>query len=58
MDNPEIPVEAMSPDSDTDIMEVQKYYKVHIVVQMQDGQDVSYRQFCLMMTRDGILSAK
>lgn len=58
MDNPEIPVETMSPDSDTDIMEVQKYYKVHIVVQMQDGRDISYRKFCLMMTRDGILSVK
>ena len=58
MDNPEIPVEAQASESDTDIMEVQKYYKVHIVVQMKDGDDVSYRQFRLMMTRDGIISVE
>ena len=58
MDNPEIPVEAQASESDTDVMEVQKYYKVHIVVQMKDGDDVSYRQFRLMMTRDGIISVE
>ena len=28
------------------------------VVPMKDGDDVSYRQFRLMMTRDGIISVE
>lgn len=56
MDNPEVTVEAFSNDPDQDLLEVQKYYKIHIVMQLADGEDISYRHYCLTMTRDGVLS--
>lgn len=58
MDNPEIPVEAMPCDPDSDVTEVQKYYRIHIVIQLKDEDGMEYRHFRVTMTRDGILAIR
>lgn len=55
MDDPEVIAEAQAPDSESDIVEAQKYYKLHIIMQLQEDNTISYQKFCLIMTRDGIL---
>ncbi len=58
MDNPEIPVEIWSKSGNSQVINVWKYYNIHIVMQLKEGEHSSYRHFCLKMTRDGIISVK
>lgn len=58
MDNPKIPVEVLEPSGEVAVIYVRKYYKIHIVMQLKEGGESSYRRFCLKMTRDGIMSLK
>ncbi len=58
MDNPEVPVEIWNRPGDYSLINVPKYYNIHIVVQMTEGNQSRYRHFCLKIARSGIISVK
>ncbi len=58
MDNPEIPVEVREPSGESSIINVWKYYNIHVVMQLTEGERSTYRHFCLKMTRNGIINVK
>ncbi len=58
MDNPEVPVEIRDSSGESSIINVWKYYNIHIVMQLTEGGESRYRHFCLKMTRDGIINIK
>ncbi len=58
MDNPQTPVEMYDKKNGVNTIEVQRIYKIHIVMQLGEEDKVSYKHFCLTMTRDGIVSVK
>ncbi len=58
MDNPEIPVEMYTSGSGVSTIEAQRIYKIHIVMQLREAETISYKHFCLTMTRNGIVSIK
>ncbi len=58
MDNPEVPIEIREPSGESAVISVWKYYNIHIVMQLSEGNSSRYRHFCLKMTRNGIISVK
>ncbi len=58
MDNPEVPVEIRDRNGDSSLINVWKYYNIHIVMQLTEDGRSTYRHFCLKMTRNGIISVK
>ncbi len=58
MDDPKIPVEIWDPSGESSIINVRKYYNIHIVMQLTEGGNSRFRHFCLKMSRDGIISVK
>ncbi|MBR2400612.1 MAG: hypothetical protein IKB03_02485 [Tidjanibacter sp.] len=58
MDNAEVPVDMLDAEGRVTAVNVQKIYYINMVMQLVDGEDVSYRRFRVVMTRDGILSVE
>ena len=55
MDNPEIPVATLDDNDEIVVEKVQKIYYLNIVFQLQHADQVEYRRFRVVMTRDGVL---
>lgn len=58
MDNPEVPVNTLDDQGNVTTVKVQKIYYINLVMQLVDGEDVSYRRFRVVMTRNGILNVE
>ena len=55
MDNPEVPVATLDGNDEIVVEKVQKIYYLNIVFQLQHAEQVEYRRFRVVMTRDGVL---
>ena len=55
MDNPEVPVTTLDGNDEIVVEKVQKIYYLNIVFQLQHAEQVEYRRFRVVMTRDGVL---
>ena len=55
MDNPEIPVATLDENDEIVVEKVQKIYYLNIVFQLQHADQVEYRRFRVVMTREGVL---
>ncbi len=55
MDNPEVPVSILDDNDEIAVEKVQKIYYLNIVFQLQHAEQVEYRRFRVVMTRDGVL---
>ncbi|MGN0190392.1 MAG: hypothetical protein ACI39U_01930 [Candidatus Cryptobacteroides sp.] len=58
MDNPEVPIDHLSPDGSINTVKVHKIYYINVVFQLCDGSSGTYRHFRIQMTRNGILKVE
>lgn len=58
MDNPEVPIDHISPDGRITTVKVQKIYYINAVFQLCHGENAEYRHFRILMTRNGILKVE
>lgn len=58
MDNPEVPVNTLDDEGVVQTVRVQKIYYLNMVMQLCEGEDVSYKRFRIVMTRNGILDVE
>lgn len=55
MDNPEVKVETLSSKLDPDIIDVQKLYKVYVIMQLKVGDHIEYKRYCMTLNREGLV---
>lgn len=55
MDNPSVPIDSFDEQGNVFVVDVQKVYYVNIVFQLQYETEVSYHQFRIAMTKEGII---
>lgn len=58
MDNPEVKVETLSAKLDPDLIDVQKLYKVYVIIQLKEGSTTEYKHYCMTINREGLVSFK
>jgi len=58
MDNPQVPVDMLGPDGKVVTVKVQKIYYINMVMQLQYEEEIEYKRFRVVMTRDGILGVE
>lgn len=58
MDNPEVPIDHLSPDGSIHTVKVQKIYYINIIFQLCQESESSYKHFRILMTRNGILKVE
>lgn len=58
MDNHEVPVDMLDSVGKVTSVRVQRIYYVNLVMQLCYGQDVDYKRFRVVMTRNGILDVE
>ena len=55
MDNPSVPIDSFDEQGNVFSIDVQKVYYINLVFQLQHEGEVSYHQFRIAMTKEGIL---
>lgn len=58
MDNPEVPVNTLDAEGNVQTVRVQKIYYLNLVMQLCEGDSVTYKRFRIVMTRNGILDVE
>ncbi|MBR3931514.1 MAG: hypothetical protein IKJ46_02930, partial [Tidjanibacter sp.] len=58
MDNPEVPVNTLDAEGNVQTVRVQKIYYLNLVMQLCEGESVTYKRFRIVMTRNGILDVE
>lgn len=57
-DDPEVPIDHLSPDGSIHTVKVQKIYYINIIFQLCQESESSYKHFRILMTRNGILKVE
>ena len=58
MDNSEVPVNTLDAEGNVQTVRVQKIYYLNLVMQLCEGDNVNYKRFRIVMTRNGILAVE
>lgn len=58
MDNSEVPVDTLDSEGRIVTVKVQKIYYINLLMQLVEGESVSYRRFRIVMTRNGIIGVE